>query len=253
MKIVDLFENATNNIPNFDRMRSFVLQKWKERARERGLPEPKDLSNSCKFCTLFVKALHGGEIRGNYHHQFNVINGEIVDLSFDSEDVSKLDDPYEHDEIFWLNPEHKESMKSCKPRVRQWVKEYQSTLFENTSPITEDDLIEAMLVATAYFEDAYGVSPEEINDGYCHDWYDEVVSYLEVSFDKRVVDSSVHFMTDSKYDGETLTAHAWIMFEGKHYDAEVPYGVSNHMELPIFKKLKQTVQENRRLSHTRRD
>src|SRR3546814_6093181 len=36
--------------------RSFLIQKWKERAQELGRPIPNDLSDSCKFTSLFMRA-----------------------------------------------------------------------------------------------------------------------------------------------------------------------------------------------------
>lgn len=53
-----------------DRAREFVLRKWRERAEERGLSMPDDLSGSCKFSSLFASRLFGLEMRGNEQHQF---------------------------------------------------------------------------------------------------------------------------------------------------------------------------------------
>ncbi|MFA5490203.1 MAG: hypothetical protein WC284_13455 [Candidimonas sp.] len=109
---------------NIQMAKNFVLMKWKERAKEKKLPLPVDLSNACKFNTLFIKKIFGGKIKGNYNHQYNVIDGKIIDLSDDSSDVILMNKPYEHDEIFFGNPEHIESLKSCQNRVDQWVDEF---------------------------------------------------------------------------------------------------------------------------------
>jgi len=109
---------------NFTRAKAFVLQKWKERAIERGSKEPVDLSYSCKFGTLFMKKVFGGIVKGNYDHQYNVIDGKIIDLSHDSADVLKLADPYHHHKKFFGSKDHRDSMESCLPRVEQWVEEF---------------------------------------------------------------------------------------------------------------------------------
>ncbi len=33
-----------------------------------------------------------------------------------------------------------------------------------------------------------------------------------------------------------LSHHAWVCYNGRHYDAESPEGVDNWTELPIFKR-----------------
>lgn len=102
--------------------RSFLIQKWKERAAERGRPEPDDLTGACKFASLFAQAVFGGELKGNWNHQYVVLpTGEKIDLTagMTSDQVD-----YTHDEEFWNNPEHAESMRSCAPRVNQWAVEF---------------------------------------------------------------------------------------------------------------------------------
>jgi len=32
--------------------------------------------------------------------------------------------------------------------------------------------------------------------------------------------------------------HSWIYYENKHYDAEVPNGVKNFQDLPLFQRIK---------------
>lgn len=116
---------------NLARAQEFVLKKWRERATERGYPEPDDLSSSCKFTSLFVQAIFGGQIRGNYEHQYVVLNGEIIDLNKDAADVRSMEDPHEHDESWFGNADHLDSMESCKPRVKDWVREFQASLNES--------------------------------------------------------------------------------------------------------------------------
>lgn len=107
-----------------DELKEFLFQKWCERAEENGREEPRDLSYSCKFSTLFFKALFGGKIEGNHGHQYNVLNGEVIDLSEDSEDVKGLKNPYYNDELFFGNVDHVKSMKSCTERVEKWVEQF---------------------------------------------------------------------------------------------------------------------------------
>lgn len=106
--------------------RSFVLTKWRERAKEMGRPSPKDLSDSCKFTSQFARIIFGGELAGNQKHQFvRLDNGDILDLNFYADDVQKkIKDPHRHDPSFFGNPEHEESMASCRGRVMEWIREF---------------------------------------------------------------------------------------------------------------------------------
>lgn len=109
-----------------DLAREFVLRKWRERAAERGLSVPRDLSGSCKFSSLFASRLFGLEMRGNEDHQFCIHpDGSIFDLNADAEDVRALANPWKHDPAFWMNPDHQESMESCHPRVEAWLDEFE--------------------------------------------------------------------------------------------------------------------------------
>ena len=110
---------------NLAKAKLFAMEKWKERARERGQEEPADLTDACKFCSLFAQRLFGGRIEGNWHHQYVRIDDQIIDLT-DAVGV-KIGNPYFHDRGFWGNKEHKESMASCEARVNQWVQEFMTT------------------------------------------------------------------------------------------------------------------------------
>lgn len=110
---------------NLAQAKAFLRQKWTERYRERhGSGAPADMSDSCKFVSLFVQKVFGGEMRGNPRHQFNWINGQLVDLNSDANDVRTMPDPHQHDTAFWGNREHRASMRSCETRVNAWVKEF---------------------------------------------------------------------------------------------------------------------------------
>lgn len=105
-----------------------ALEGWRERASERGRPVPADLSGSCKFTSLLAQRLFGGRLRGNADHQFlELPGGERLDLNADAADVRDLQargiDPWRHDPLFWHNPDHRASLRSCAARVAIWEEE----------------------------------------------------------------------------------------------------------------------------------
>lgn len=116
--------------------KAFVLAKWQDRhdaqAREweraMGSPwtreRPVDLSSSCKFTSLFAAVVFGGVLKGNYGHQFVEAGGATIDLNEDASDVRGVDEVYGHDPAFFGSPDHVDSMRSCLPRVREWLAEY---------------------------------------------------------------------------------------------------------------------------------
>ncbi len=119
--------------------RSFAFRKWQERSAERGLPPPHDLSNSCKFTSLFAQSLFGGEIRGNYFHfHVRLPSGERIDLNEQATDVQAIKDrgsnPYLHERAFMRSRDVRESLKSCRPRVEQWVEEFLGNLDMEAPP-----------------------------------------------------------------------------------------------------------------------
>lgn len=77
------------------------------------------------------------------------------------------------------------------------------------------------------FEFATIESPEDINNGYCS------------QFAKSVKDTMGNpdglQIKSYGYTGSyQSTAHKWVYYEGKHYDAECPEGVDEASKLPIF-------------------
>lgn len=107
---------------NLDAARNVVMRLWEERAAERLLPDPLDLSGSCKFSSMLVSALFGLEMRGNEDHQFCVTpQGEIIDLNEGAEDVRIIHEPHRHDPSFWGCTYHVGSLESCLPRVLRWA------------------------------------------------------------------------------------------------------------------------------------
>lgn len=93
-----------------------------------GQQEPVNLDGSCKFASLFVKIAFGGVVEGAWGHQYNKVGGERVDLS--AEEFSDM----QHDEEFFGNEEHLDSLRSCLPRVLQRIHMLERELFERNYP-----------------------------------------------------------------------------------------------------------------------
>lgn len=102
----------------------FVFRKWCERAVERGMITPIDLSGACKYGSLFMNRVFGGVICGHYEHQYNIIEGRIVDLSHDAIDVGKMTNPYLHEPDYFAIPEKQAALNLCVPRVELWVMQF---------------------------------------------------------------------------------------------------------------------------------
>lgn len=109
-----------------------ALAMWRRRAAERGLPEPSDLSGSCKFTSLFAGMIFGGEIRGNHDHfHLRTPGGIEVDLNEDAADVVAIRrqgrDPLLHDRRLMRSRDVRESLASCVARVEGWVAEHRAS------------------------------------------------------------------------------------------------------------------------------
>lgn len=109
---------------HFAHAKEFAFRMWKDFASERNLPSPIDLSGACKFDSLFVQYVFGGEIEGHYEHQYNRIDGRIVDLSHDSADVGRMHQPYLHEPGFFDIPEQQAALASCRPRAQRWMQAF---------------------------------------------------------------------------------------------------------------------------------
>lgn len=107
---------------------SVAREGWNERRAERFLMPSKDMSGSCKFGSLFLRALFGGEIRGNSDHQYVIREGRILDLSAKARDVAQLDDPYGHAADWFNDPDLRDSLESCLPRVVTWITRFETEL-----------------------------------------------------------------------------------------------------------------------------
>ncbi|PPD38319.1 MAG: transcriptional regulator [Methylobacter sp.] len=104
--------------------KDFVFRKWCEQAAERGVIPPNDLSGACKYGSLFMSCVFGGAIHGHYEHQYNIIDGRIVDLSHDAMDVGRITNPYLHEPDYFAIPEKQASLNGCLPRVEGWVTQF---------------------------------------------------------------------------------------------------------------------------------
>lgn len=128
------------------RAKAFAMSMWRQRALELGRPEPTDLSDACKFCSLFAQGIFGGSILAHDFHCWTMVDGEVIDLAEDGRDVLDLadgrvptsatdyanrygltwngDDPYEADVCFMARREFVEAMESCIPRTTRWIEEW---------------------------------------------------------------------------------------------------------------------------------
>jgi hypothetical protein len=85
----------------------------------------------------------------------------------------------------------------------------------------------------------YGVTPEEINNGLCEDFADSVMAEMGYPIRKQ---TNTRFVQADPFDqpdefGNKDVAwpgHFWIVWDGKHYDAECPDGVDCWHDLPLF-------------------
>lgn len=122
--IMDRKAQLDYSYDHFAHAKVFVFRKWCEMVVERCAPPPTDLSGSCKYGSLFMNSIFGGAIHGHYEHQYNIINGRIVDLSHDAIDVGKIINPYHHEPEFFEIPENQISLNGCLPRVERWVSQF---------------------------------------------------------------------------------------------------------------------------------
>lgn len=110
--------NATPDI--VEAARKFIAKKWAERAKELGREKPENTKTACKFASMFAHRVFGGTLEGNARHQYlRTADGHVLDLTDWSDESA-----YRHDASFFHNPEHAESMSSCKQRVDSWVAEF---------------------------------------------------------------------------------------------------------------------------------
>ena len=108
----------------FAEAKAFFFGKWCDAATDRHESPPHDLSGACKYGSLFMQCVFGGGLRGHYEHQYNFIQGRLVDLSHDAVDVGRMRDPYQHEPTYFDVPELQASLAGCLPRAERWAAEF---------------------------------------------------------------------------------------------------------------------------------
>lgn len=63
------------------------------------------------------------DIRGHWGHQFNVVGGEVLDLTA-KDNTAVPAGWHRHDAAWFGNDEHLDSLTSCIPRVVKWVESF---------------------------------------------------------------------------------------------------------------------------------
>jgi len=143
------------------------------------------------------------------------------------------------------------------------VKNFKQFMNENSKK--QNNLTDVILSV----RDNFNCSYEEINQGKCVDFVDEVMDRFSGNFetlttsqfvidDKRRkqyliskyndqmlkygdIEWSKNMLDEYGYPNKELMdseppKHIWIYYNGKHYDAEEPNGVDNPWDLPIFEE-----------------
>ena len=102
-------------------------------------------------------------------------------------------------------------------------------LFENKHPPLTHNILSAIIRITVkhWLVDDVANSAEEISNGHCGDFADNVWNKLGCPPDEVLYFSSCYAQS---------CGHTWLTFRGKHYDAECPDGVSDWKMLPFWQR-----------------
>ncbi len=134
-RVEDFIEREVPGLPipptpaNIAKAQAFALRKWRERRSQQNKlykqrkKLPTDLTDACKFCSMFAVKVFGGEMQGNNDHQW-VIHDDAEDGIIDLTDYGNHPEDwyyYEHDDSFWMNPDHVDALESCIDRVNNWL------------------------------------------------------------------------------------------------------------------------------------
>lgn len=124
--VVRTYQGRYALTPETQRLADLVLEQlWAERNAERLISSP-DRSGSCKFAALLAREVFGGRLAGNENHVFVLRKGVILDLNLAQGDVLSLGDSAHHqDPIALVNIDYHESMASCLPRVKRWIRKFE--------------------------------------------------------------------------------------------------------------------------------
>lgn len=92
-------------------------------------------------------------------------------------------------------------------------------------------LTEAIHTALQYEHVTYsGLSPEQINDGFCYDFAEQVHALVP---GVPIVWSCD---LDPVLDERAGMCHAVLLYKGRFYDSEAPEGVATLYDLPFFQR-----------------
>jgi hypothetical protein len=108
----------------FAKAKLFFYDRWCDPALNPAPLASTDLSGACRYGSIFMQQVFGGAIRGHFEHQYNFINGRLVDLSHDAADVGRMRHPYLHEPDYFLIPELQASLAQCLPRAQLWAQEF---------------------------------------------------------------------------------------------------------------------------------
>lgn len=116
----------------------WFFERWVDMAQEHGRVKPSDLSGSCKYGSIFMRTVFGGSIRGHYEHQYNFIDGRLVDLSHDALDVGRMRNPYLHEPDYFAIAELQAALDLCAPRAKLWADQF-IAICSPSSPLTPSE------------------------------------------------------------------------------------------------------------------
>ena len=86
------------------------------------------------------------------------------------------------------------------------------------------EVIQHMLSTPGEWNYGKACSAYEVNSGLCMEFSDELVERLPGA---EIRSTPI----ESEWPG-----HQWVLYRGKHYDSEAPYGVEDWRDLPIFQR-----------------
>lgn len=114
------------------------------------------------------------------------------------------------------------------------------------------------MIRDRYIKTQPGFNARTINTGQCEDFAQDLIELLPGATSNNIVESTLMLIDDKKklarqnirvvgdpldlivdYKGTILNyfpGHYWVLYKGRHYDAECPLGVTNWLELPLFKR-----------------
>jgi hypothetical protein len=128
MEYIDWTSPRVGRLPytyeHFAEAKGFLFKRWSEESIHDQSIKPTDLSGACKYGSLFTQYIFGGAIRGHFQHQYNFIDGRLVDLSHDAMDVGRMRNPYLHEPEYFMIPELQASLARCMPRAQRWAVEF---------------------------------------------------------------------------------------------------------------------------------